>query len=603
MPQLQAQTYNRLLLSVAGLGGLLYGVDVGIIQGAIPYLSDTFDRANHGPGLSNSQLSLIVAAVLLGSIVGTLFSGLLADWLGRKPLMIVSGLCFSASIPVIALAHTFNVLFLGRLLQGASGGLVGVVIPLYLAECLVATKRGKGAGIFQEMLVFGLVVAGSIALYFGYRVAAVERLHPEQLFAFKDRAWRGIFWASLLPGLLFVLGSLFISESPRWLFKKGRKQDARNALLRSNGEAEADLEMREMEALAEARTKASTASLVADSLLRRKYVIPFILACVILACNQTTGINSIIPYNTVILKQSGLSDVAAHWGSLLFNIVNFLVTLVAIVLVDRRGRKFLLTLGTGGIIFALVGTAILFRRIERQRIDVRGAVQAMVTSDDRLSLTFDQGLADRLAASVPGNHSAFAGRDSLTIIYSYGDFHASTPPALSGEGVPATITISRAALPATKLEALAGNPFLKIDADRSAPLKIDHALVLPVAASSYGWVVAAALYLFMASFAIGPGVVVWLALSELMPTRIRSVGMSVALMINQAVSTTIAAVFLPSVGKYGYSVVFYFFGACTVVYFVTAAFFLPETKGKSLEEIERLFEAHPPGVPDPSAPA
>ena len=109
-----------------------------------------------------------------------------------------------------------------------------------------------------------------------------------------------------------------------------------------------------------------------------------------------------------------------------------------------------------------------------------------------------------------------------------------------------------------------------------------------------GWLVAITLYLFMAFFAVGPGVCVWLALSELMPTRIRSNGMSIALLINQAVSTTIAAVFLPTVGKHGYSFMFFMFAACTVVYFVTAAFFLPETKGKTLEEIEEHFEGKTP---------
>src|SRR5262249_34062395 len=105
-----------------------------------------------------------------------------------------------------------------------------------------------------------------------------------------------------------------------------------------------------------------------------------------------------------------------------------------------------------------------------------------------------------------------------------------------------------------------------------------------------GWIVAIALFLFMASYAMGPGVCVWLALSELMPTRIRSNGMSIALVLNQAVSTTIAAIFLPTVGKYGYSTMFFGFAACTMIYFVTATWFLPETKGKTLEEIEAYFE-------------
>jgi hypothetical protein len=129
-------TYNRLLLLVAGLGGLLYGVDVGIIGGALPYLEAT-------SGLNASQLSIIVAAVLLGSVISTLFAGLLADWLGRKPLMVISGAIFVLSIPVIALSHGFGPLFLGRLLQGVSGGLVGIVVPLYLAECLSAQDRGN----------------------------------------------------------------------------------------------------------------------------------------------------------------------------------------------------------------------------------------------------------------------------------------------------------------------------------------------------------------------------------------------------------------------------------------------------------------------------
>jgi MFS transporter, SP family, solute carrier family 2 (myo-inositol transporter), member 13 len=106
--------------------------------------------------------------------------------------------------------------------------------------------------------------------------------------------------------------------------------------------------------------------------------------------------------------------------------------------------------------------------------------------------------------------------------------------------------------------------------------------------------VAITLFVFMAFFAIGPGICVWLALSELMPTRIRSNGMSIALLINQAVSTTIAAMFLPTVGKYGYSAMFFGFAACTVIYFITATVFLPETKGKTLEEIEAHFEGTRP---------
>jgi phage shock protein PspC (stress-responsive transcriptional regulator) len=145
-------------------------------------------------------------------------------------------------------------------------------------------------------------------------------------------------------------------------------------------------------------------------------------------------------------------------------------------------------------------------------------------------------------------------------------------------------------LPSNKVVAFFSNPFSSLDASRLAPLTIDNALISPVPSADNGWLVAISLFVFIAFFAVGPGVCVWLALSELMPTRIRSNGMSIALLINQAVSTGIAATFLPTVGKYGYSAMFFAFAGCTVIYFVTAAFFLPETKGKTLEEIEVYFE-------------
>src|SRR5271168_3378997 len=201
--------YNRFLLLVAGLGGLLFGVDVGIISGALPYLQDT-------SGLNAGQLSQIVAAVLLGGVISTLFAGLLADLMGRKWLMALSGVLFVVSIPVIALAQGFGPLVWGRLLQGVSAGLIGVVVPLYLAECLDASDRGKGTGIFQWLLTLGIMAAALIGLYFSHLGDAAKLLD------FKDHAWRGIFWVSLPPGILFVIGSFMVAESPRWLYRKDK---------------------------------------------------------------------------------------------------------------------------------------------------------------------------------------------------------------------------------------------------------------------------------------------------------------------------------------------------------------------------------------------
>jgi len=574
------KNYNRFMILVAGLGGLLYGVDVGIIAGALPYLEAT-------SGLSGNQLSMVVAAVLLGSVISTLFAGLLADWLGRKPMMAWSGILFIVSIPMIALADGYWPLVLGRLLQGISAGLIGVIVPLYLAECLGASNRGKGTGIFQWMLTLGIVAAAVIGYSFSLQVEAIAKLNdPAKLFAFKDTAWRSIFWVSLPPGVFFVICSLMVSESPRWLYRSGRKDAARAALLRSRTEEQAEVELREMEEteVAEKARTDSAGTKIKESLLRRKYVIPFVLACVILACNQATGVNSIIGYNATILMQAGLRDSNAHLGYVILTLVNFLVTMVSVALVDKKGRKFLLSIGTAGIIASLICTGLMFQKTEKHRVDVREAVQAMVSPDQTVSISFDQEAAAKMLGRLDNTEIS-----TLVVIYSYGDFQAASKVVRSDEAGGKIEITRESCVPATQVAAFFQNPFANLESARTAPLKIENALITPVPSVRSGWITALCIFVFMAFFAAGPGVCVWLALSELMPTRIRSNGMSIALLVNQAVSTGIAGTFLPIVGKHGYATMFFIFAGCTVVYFLTVVFFLPETKGKTLEEIEENF--------------
>jgi len=514
---------------------------------------------------------------------------MLADFIGRKWLMTVSGVLFVVSVPVIALAHGYQPLVLGRLLQGVSGGLIGVVVPLYLAECLDASNRGKGTGIFQWLLTLGIMAAAFIGLYFSHQVDLVAKLgDADKLLAFKDHAWRGIFWVSLPPGVLFVLGTFMVAESPRWLFRRGRTEAARAALLRSRSPEQAAVELKEMVAIVAAEKAKTTARGQAgrESLWHRKYLIPFGLACLILGCNQATGVNSIIAYNPTILLQGGLSDVWAHGGYVILTVVNFLVTMAGVALVDRKGRKFLLSLGTAGIIASLLCAGVVFRNVESRHVECRDAAQAMVTPDQKLTFSYNSETATRL---WPGGGTGTP--TTLVMIYSYGDFRAATPAIRSDDPGAKPIDITRdSCVPTSKVVAFFSNPWANVDAAKTAPLRVENALITPVPSRENGWLVAVCLFVFMAFYAVGPGVCVWLALSELMPTRIRSNGMSIALLLNQAVGATIAATFLPTVGKYGYSSLFLGFAGCTVIYFVTAAFFLPETSGKTLEEIEAHFE-------------
>jgi MFS transporter, SP family, solute carrier family 2 (myo-inositol transporter), member 13 len=548
--------YGRFLILIAGFGGLLYGVDIGVIAAALLYLSKTVS-------LTLAQTSIIVAAVLGGSMVSSLIAGLLADWLGRKKIMIVSGLMFVVSVGLIVVSQSFAVLLVGRLLQGMSGGVIAVVIPLYLAECLRAEYRGRGTAIFQFMVTFGVVIASFIGLLYtrGAEAAITAAQGNAALIrAAENHAWRGMFLTTVYPGLFFVLGTFFLVESPRWLFRKERTREALASLRQLLPTAEADVQMYEMEALALNNGKQAAAT-TSEAILQRKYVIPFVLACIVLACNQTTGINSILSFLVIILKQAGMSAAHATQGDLVVKIIHCFVTIVGVLLVDKKGRKFLLKIGTAGIILSLLLAAFLFRTFESQRRDVSARVQTMV-SGDRLRVPVTQ------SSFGPG----FPGRSmALTVVYSYGH----------GDKVATALESDRA-------NVLTIAPDGK---DTGSPLVIRRAFYGPAAAETTGLLITVCLGLFVFFYSAGPGIVVWLTLSELMPTRIRSIGMGIALLLNQGVSTVIAALFLPVVGNYGFYAMFLFWAACTVIYFITAAFFLPETKGKTLEEIELFFTA------------
>ncbi|MFT7721989.1 MAG: MFS transporter [Roseateles sp.] len=582
----QGSRYMRYLLFIAGMGGLLYGIDIGIIAGALPYLESTAVAAWK---LSAQQLGFIVAAVLLGSVLSSLFAGALADAVGRRAAMVLAGALFTVSIPVIALADGYVPLLLGRLLQGVSGGLIGVVVPLYLAECLSADRRGRGTALFQLLLTIGLVVAALIGLVQARTVEAATAAAQAAggdvegaLFAARDQAWRSIFWMSLAPGLVFTLGGLALSESPRWLLRRGRADAAFAALRRGMPEAQARATL----AAIGGGDAAATAAAGREPLLSRRYVLPFLLACLVLACTQATGINSVLSYAVTILNAAGLPGSMANWADVAIKLLNAAVTVLAVSLVDRKGRKFLLMLGSGGIAVSLLAAALLFQSAESQLRDVAPALQAR-QQGDALALRLDDAQWRALGADPAG------GAQMLTVAWSYGEF--SNVQTLRSDAGPATLQIRRAdtVQPDNVIGAffrrLHLNPFADPAASAGAPLRIDSARLGAVPSGTHGTWVAVCILAFVAFFAVGPGVCVWLALSELMPTRIRSNGMSIALLINQFVSTSIAALFLPTVGQHGYAAMFYFWAGCTLVYFLTAAFLLPETRGRTLEEIEAFF--------------
>ena len=439
----------KLILIIAGLGGFLYGVDFGVIAAAEPYMK--------AMGVyTDAQISHIVGAVLLGGLVSSITAGWLCDFFGRKKMIVASAAMFLAAIPVVSLSlGSYPFLYAGRVLQGMSAGYMAVVMPMYLTETLPPAVRGRGTGVFQFFLGLGLVVAAGagclVATYYGASDTADA--------AERAAAWGANFWWTMLPVAVLFVGSLRLPESPVWLSRGSRlvvrdSCDATNHDLRTTNH--------------EPRT----------TLLQRRYVLPFLLACLVLTFNKTTGMSSFTSYLVTILHSAGFEGIYANWGQLAVKLTNMLVTIAAAALVDRKGRTWLLRVGTGGMTIGLAAIGSVFLAIERFGVQ-------------------------------PNNFTGL-----LTMF---------------------------------------------------------------------------AFFFMQVFYALGPGLCVWLVLSELMPKRIRANGMAIALFMNQLVAWGLASWFRPWVAAWGWSSMFFFFAVNGVLYFVTACF-IPETKGKSLDELENLFE-------------
>ena len=476
----KVKSYAIYLLVIAGCGGLLFDFGGTIIGPALPYIAQGDEYPGSLGIFTTEQVSHLSSAVVMCAAIACLVAGWLTEKLGRKLMMLISAaIAALACLPICMTDGNYALFFTGRAMQGVAAGFIGVVVPMYLAECLDANSRGKGAGMFQLLDFIGITFCSIVGLVVVHFVGAADDATVSA--ARKAVAWKTIFWSSAAPAILFFLGALGLKESPRWLYRRGRKEEALAALAANNGETKAREILDEMIAsdAAEAAERAALAEAAkGDTVFQRKYVLPFCISLAVLICNQAIGFNAIQYFSIPMFMKAGLSQATANAANFVVWLVPIPITVVALSLVDRSGRKTLLKLGTLGMVVALAGVASMFLLLEK--------------------------------------------------------------------------------------EVVAGGLFA-------------------------GWMTVAGIALFVASFSIGPGVVVWLALSELMPSRIRANGMSIALFVNQMVAFAIADAFLPWQKACGYAVVFYSLAFFAFLYFLTAAFLLPETKGKTLEEIEAYF--------------
>lgn len=324
--------YVYVISVIAAFGGLLYGFVIGVISGAMPFITKDF-------GLSAYQVGFAVGNIDIGCLFGALAAGSLSDRYGRKKILIFTAMLFALSGGLCAAATSFTELVIGRLIGGFAVG-ASMISALYTAEVAPARIRGFLVCLTQ----FGIVI-GILATYVVNWTLADAG----------PNNWRWMFAAGILPTIVFLVGLLFIPESPRWLAVRGETERARAILARIGGAAHAESEL----ALIRAAVETEQGSV--RELFRKGLGTALLIGVVVSMLAQSVGINSVIYYSPTIFMNAGYHDASsAFLATVAVGTVNFIFTIVAVLSIDRFGRKPLLLVGLAGMLVSLVSTGILF---------------------------------------------------------------------------------------------------------------------------------------------------------------------------------------------------------------------------------------------------
>lgn len=312
------------IASISAIGGLLFGYDTGVVSGAILFIREDFH-------LSDLQTEIVVASILFGAIFGALLTGRWTYYLGRKKLIILGAFIFAAGTLLSALAQSISTIIGGRILLGFAIGGTSMVVPLYISEMSPPKIRGLLVSLNQVMITAGIFISYLVNLYFA-----------------EYGLWRYMLGVAILPAILLGIGMLFLPESPRWLLRQGLENRARAILFYIHSAELAELEFNEIKMTVQPDQR------IRPPIFQKKYFIPLIIGIGLAIFQQITGINTIIYYAPLIFKMTGLqSNVIAILATAGVGLVNLLMTLVAVQLIDRIGRRPLLLFGVGGLFFSL----------------------------------------------------------------------------------------------------------------------------------------------------------------------------------------------------------------------------------------------------------
>ncbi|MFP7696710.1 sugar porter family MFS transporter [Trueperella sp. LYQ143] len=327
---------------VAAIGGLIFGFDTAVISGTTTALEAKFD-------LSSSGLGFTVAIATIGTILGALVAGNLADRLGRRKVLFIIGCLYLLGALGTGLAPTHVVLLIFRFIGGIGVGMSSVVAPIYTAEISPAAVRGRLVGLVQFNIVLGILVAYASN-------AGIRKIFDD------DVAWRWMLGVMAIPAVIFLLLLAFVPETPRWLFDNGKDAEAtRVSRALCNSQEESDMQ------IAEIRKQMAEDAAVAGAhipFFTKRYRKPILMAFLIAMFNQLSGINAILYYAPVVMQQAGASEDSSYLMSIAVGLMNLVATMIALTVIDRLGRRQLMIVGSLGYLISLGFLAVVMFKYE-----------------------------------------------------------------------------------------------------------------------------------------------------------------------------------------------------------------------------------------------
>lgn len=511
---------NRFIVIVAtivALGGLLMGFDASVISGVNKFVQIDFNLTDLELGFSVSSLTIVAALAMM-------VAGPLSDKYGRKTLLRICAVIFFISAIGSALAPNFTLFLILRMLGGIGVGASLILAPMYIAEIAPPDQRGKLVSFNQLNIVLGI----SLAFFSNFYILSLANSDASWVDALgiKENNWRWMLGVEAVPAVLYFFGLYLVPRSPRWLLMKKREREAYEVMCRFRSEEEAKADIEAVRENLEKDKDKEKASLF--EIFKPAFGLVLTIGLVIGILQQITGINSVFFYAPMIFEQSGIGTDASFIQAILVGLTNLVFTILAMLLIDKLGRKPLLLIGVGGIAIFMGVLAYGF------------STATYSLTQEKLEMISDTEVQSQLSPLVGmpfANDVEYknACKDIL------GETKAKQ---FESEVITAAITM---------------NPML---------------ILIGILG-------------FVACFAISLGPVMWVLFSELFPLKIRGVAISFVGFVNSAVSAGVQFVFPWELSTLGSSMTFLIYGLFAVAGLVFIIIKVPETKGKSLEELEK----------------